>query len=436
MGCSLCRTCVSKQKKRTKDDDVNLDLMVLHRNVTVMGFPSRGIEAMYRNPYEDVVKYLDRKFGVDYLVINLCSEANRQYDSQDYFHGKCLLLPFPDHNACQLQDLPELVEKSQQFIFSDPGMPKGKMVVIHCKAGKGRSGLMACCLMMALYPELATAEKVMDYYGKVRTHDGKGLTVPSQRRYVSYYEQLRALSAGQMPSTIPAICLQTITVCGLWEFVKGAEVVRIRIGRYDSDQVVQFSTKANLALADGVIITEDSIANSVTIDFTRSQFGILRALKGDVRIDFLKSGTGKSPWLASLSFHTLFVKPFYGYKEIDKLYKAPVAATEGFGLGYLKVDGLAASSVDVGSVLGISDSATKTNLMEIPKALPRPSPNTDNSTFSEPSTSAGNMKDGSISDVELRTPNITPNKNRAAAYTIAVQPSSGGVIEPEDDPLL
>ena len=54
-------------------------------------------------------------------------------------------------------------------------------VVVHCKAGKGRTGVMACCLLMHLGYHKTAAESIA-YYNHRRTKDGKGLTVPSQRR--------------------------------------------------------------------------------------------------------------------------------------------------------------------------------------------------------------------------------------------------------------
>ena len=57
------------------------------------------------------------------------------------------------------------------------------------QAGKGRSGLMICMLLlrMGMFSDAAAA---IEYYNKVRTRDGNGVRVPSQRRYTAYYQQL------------------------------------------------------------------------------------------------------------------------------------------------------------------------------------------------------------------------------------------------------
>lgn len=39
----------------------------------------------------------------------------------------------------------------------------------------------------------------MDYYSIVRTHNNKGVTIPSQRRYVYYFNHLRDRQLNYMP---------------------------------------------------------------------------------------------------------------------------------------------------------------------------------------------------------------------------------------------
>jgi phosphatidylinositol-3,4,5-trisphosphate 3-phosphatase and dual-specificity protein phosphatase PTEN len=59
---------------------------------------------------------------------------------------------------------------------------------VHCKAGKGRTGVMVSCLLISL-GICKSATEALQMFGRERTHDGKGVTIPSQARYVHYWEQ-------------------------------------------------------------------------------------------------------------------------------------------------------------------------------------------------------------------------------------------------------
>ena len=73
------------------------------------------------------------------------------------------------------------------------------LVVIHCKAGKGRTGLVICCYL--IYSQFSIdAKSAMEYYGEKRTKNKKGVTLPSQKRYIEYFDYYLK---NNMKETIP-----------------------------------------------------------------------------------------------------------------------------------------------------------------------------------------------------------------------------------------
>ena len=72
----------------------------------------------------------------------------------------------------------------KNFVDEDPE----NVAVIHCKAGKGRTGLMICCWLL-YNREWKDTESSMSYYAAMRTYNQKGVTIPSQIRYIRYFEE-------------------------------------------------------------------------------------------------------------------------------------------------------------------------------------------------------------------------------------------------------
>jgi len=178
-GGNMIKSAVSKKKRRFKMGTYDLDLTYITDRIIAMGFPSVGSEAIYRNDIRDVTRFFENRHPNHYKIYNLCSE--RLYPKSSF--PRVLHFPFDDHNPPCFQDLIFIVRDLTRWLRAHPENIAG----IHCKAGKGRTGLIICILM--LYIGLfIDARNSLRYYASVRTQNAKGVTIPSQLRYVYMFQ--------------------------------------------------------------------------------------------------------------------------------------------------------------------------------------------------------------------------------------------------------
>jgi phosphatidylinositol-3,4,5-trisphosphate 3-phosphatase/dual-specificity protein phosphatase PTEN len=182
---------VSKKKLRFKDDGYDLDLTYITPRLLAMGYPSEGVEGTYRNSMKDVQSFFTRRHPQAYRLYNLCSE--RKYDKAK-FQNSVVRFPFDDHNPPPFEMIPMYCENLREWLTEHPQ----HVAAIHCKAGKGRTGTMIAAYLLYV-GHSTTAKASLDFFAERRTKNNKGVTIPSQKRFVKYFAKYCALKRINKP---------------------------------------------------------------------------------------------------------------------------------------------------------------------------------------------------------------------------------------------
>jgi len=175
------REAVSGDRRRHQGNGYDLDLTYIEDNIIAMSFPAAGIEAAWRNHIDHVVNFLKKAHGQNFMIWNL---SERTYDF-DKFDNQILHLPFPDHHPPPLTRLFQIVQTTDNWIRAD----KRNVCVIHCVGGKGRTGtvISACLFFSGKY---STINDAIEHFARQRSAAGRGVTQPSQRRYIQYFAKV------------------------------------------------------------------------------------------------------------------------------------------------------------------------------------------------------------------------------------------------------
>eukprot|EP01087_Luapelamoeba_hula_P015470 TRINITY_DN4629_c0_g1_i3.p1 TRINITY_DN4629_c0_g1~~TRINITY_DN4629_c0_g1_i3.p1 ORF type:complete len:926 (+),score=73.57 TRINITY_DN4629_c0_g1_i3:351-3128(+) len=149
-----------------------------------MAFPSEGLEKTYRNNIDDVARLLDERHKGHYMIYNLA--APRSYDYKKFDNKVHTWCAFPDHHSPPLSLLFKICHSIHLWLLEDPA----NVVVVHCLAGKGRTGTVigAYFIYSGLFNNAGDA---LQYFAGKRSLTLWGVTNPSQRRVVEDFALTR-----------------------------------------------------------------------------------------------------------------------------------------------------------------------------------------------------------------------------------------------------
>ncbi|KAI0398558.1 phosphatases II [Xylariaceae sp. FL0594] len=211
---SILRQVVASPRARHLE--AGLDLCYVTDNIIATSGPSHTYpQRAYRNPLDRLVEFLDSKHGSNWAIWEFRAEGTGYPDELVYHRIRHY--PWPDHHPPPFRLVPMIVASMRNWLDGNdigPGTPhaieaksepkatitqgigdkdkdkdNGRVVVVHCKAGKGRSGTMACSYLIAecgWTPEQAIARFTER---RMRPRFGAGVSIPSQLRWVGYVDR-------------------------------------------------------------------------------------------------------------------------------------------------------------------------------------------------------------------------------------------------------
>lgn len=215
---------------RIKHQESNLDLCyVTPFLIATSGPSSQYPQRAYRNPLDQFVAFLDKTHGDEWCIWEFRAEGTGYPDKE--VRNKVKHYPWPDHHPPPFALVPLIMASMRNWLAEgderhgtavtplDEKHPKGRVVVVHCKAGKGRSGTMAASYLISEcgWDKVNALARFTER--RMRPGFGQGVSIPSQVRYVDYVE--RWVKGGKKYVERP-VQIMEIHVWGLREGVRVA----------------------------------------------------------------------------------------------------------------------------------------------------------------------------------------------------------------------
>ncbi|KAH9870866.1 hypothetical protein J1614_006438 [Plenodomus biglobosus] len=169
---------------RARHAEAGLDLCYVTDNIIATSGPSGTYpQRAYRNPLDSLVKFLDAKHGQDWAIWEFRAEGTGYPDSEVY--NRVYHYPFPDHHPPPFALIPNIMASMRNWLHEK----EGRVVVVHCKAGKGRSGTASCSYLISEegWPVQQALQRFTER--RMRPNMGKGVSIPSQLRWIDYVDR-------------------------------------------------------------------------------------------------------------------------------------------------------------------------------------------------------------------------------------------------------
>ncbi|XP_014889889.1 tensin-3 isoform X2 [Poecilia latipinna] len=264
------------------EEGYELDLTYITERIIAVSFPRGCSEEIYSLNLKDVTRMLKSKHADNYLIINL---SERRHDLTR-MNPKTLDTGWPDLHAPPLDKICTICKAMESWLNADPL----HVVVIHCRGGKGRIGVVISSFVH-FTDVSASADQALDRFAMRKYYDDKvsALMTPSQKRYVWI---LNSLLSGSMKINASPLFLHCVVLHGIPNFEAASRVCCPYIKVYQGMQAVYSS---------GVYHIGSNHRDRVCINLEPAQL-----LKGDIMIKcYHKSDvTSEREVIFRLQFHT------------------------------------------------------------------------------------------------------------------------------------